>query len=391
MKKIFFIAIGIVIVFLCLLVGYGAFLNYKSEKVIDIKMANRILKLEGVKVRQRMLLPVWERESLRLSAEKMTDAISRLEGTVEDVFVSVNDSVTKGQPICRISNEDIPIKIAQIDVSIAKAEASLVRYEHSYERYNRLLAYGAVSKEQYDEVLANYKAAQSEVEQLKLERRQYELQQDRLMVTAPLSGEVLMLYKKPGSFLLAGASVALIGDFSTLQFTDVVTDEEMERLGPIDIPGELQFSESDMEKIYATGYKAGNMGQNQRFKARITSVDPPKSVIAAMRKVSWSIDNSSGLLEPKRYQNVKIKAIRERSGLTIPKTALFEGEKVYVWQQPGGVLELRQIQTGGTDGKYVEVMDGLQEGEIVIVSGKEGLSVGLQVEVDVREETNDEK
>lgn len=391
MKKMFFIAIGVVIVFLCLLVGYGAFLNYKSEKVIDIQMANRILKLEGAKVRQRMLLPVWERESLRLSAEKMTDAISRLEGTVEEVFVAVNDSVIKGQPICRITNEDIPIKLAQIDVSIAKAEASLVRYEHSYERYNSLLSYGAVSKEQYDEALANYKAAQSEVEQLKLERRQYEIQQDRLIVTAPLSGEVLMLYKKPGSFLPAGASVALIGDFSTLQFTDVVTDEDMERLGPIDIPGELQFSENDMEKIYATGYKAGNMGQNQTFKVWVTSVDPPESVPAAMRRVSWSIDNSSGLLEPKRYQNVKIRAIRERRGLTIPKTALLDGDRVYVWKQSDGALELRQIQTGGTDGKYVEVMDGLQEGEVVIVSGKEGLSVGLKVEVDIREETNDEE
>ena len=169
MKKLFLIAVTVIMAAAILLVGYGAFLNYKSEKVIDLRMANRVLRLEGVKAEERVLLPVWELDSLRLSAENMTDAISRLEGTIEEVFVRPNDHVTKGQAICRIANEDIPIKLAQIDVNIAKAEAVLTRYEHSYERYKRLIAYGAVSQEQYEEALTNYKAAAEEVKQLQLE------------------------------------------------------------------------------------------------------------------------------------------------------------------------------------------------------------------------------
>lgn len=396
MKKLFAIAVGVIIVVSLLMVGYGAFLNYKSEKIIDVQMSNRKLKLEGSKVKERIILPVWEKESLRLSAGNMIDAISRLEGTVEEVFVKENDMVKKGQPICRIMNEEIQLKISQVDVSIAKAQAMLVKYEHSYDRYKRLLAYGAVSQERYDEAIANYKAAMAEVAQLKMEKQQYELQKERLLVTSPLEGEVLMLYKTQGSFTQAGNSVALIGDFSKLQFTEVVTEQELERLGPLHVPGELIFDKNDLDKVYATGYKKGNKGADQRFGVSVIAVDPSPKVAANMRTIRWEVDNTSGLLEPKRYQNVKVMAIRERQGLTIPQTALLDNKKdtVYVWKPTEGKegkLELRNIIIGATDGKYVEIFSGLAADEIVIISGKEGLSDDINVEVEVREEAANEK
>lgn len=394
LNKLFFIAVSVILCVAILLVGYGAFLNYESEQIINVQMANRVLRLDGSQVKERTILPVWERENLRLSAANMTDAISRLDGNIEEVYVNLNDTVKKGQPICRIVNEEIPLKIAQIDVNIAKAEAALVRYEHSYGRYERLVEAGAISQEQYDEALSNYKTASAEVKQLKMERQQYELQQDRLIITAPLDGEVLMLYKTPGSFITSGTSVALIGDFSSLQFTEVVNDADLIRLKPLNAPGELQFSKSDMDKIYATRYKEGNQGAGQKFMAQIVSVEPPPEIEAQMRTVQWKVDNRSGLLEPKRYQDVKIFASQERKGLTIPKSALIENEDdmVYVWKADAKKLELRSITTGSTDGKYVEVFSGLAADEIVIVSGKEGLNETVTVEVEVREDdVTDEK
>ena len=217
-----------------------------------------------------------------------------------------NDYVTKGQPICRIGNEDIPIQLAQIDVNIAKANAVVTRYKNSYERYKKLRDFGAVSLEQYEEIETNYKAALEEVKQLQLQREQYEIQQKRLVVNAPLNGEVLMLYKNAGSFLSAGASVALIGDFSNLEFTDVVNDDELNRLGDLSLPGELVINKRDLDKIYNNSYNQGNKGIMQKFNVKITAVEPPLEVEADMRTVHWSVDNSSGLLEPRRYQDATI-------------------------------------------------------------------------------------
>lgn len=386
MKKMFLIAVSVIMIAAILLVAYGTFLNYKSEYIINLRLINKVLHLEGVKVQERSMIPVWSRESLRMEAENMTDAVSRLEGTVENVYVKQNDRVVKGQPVCRIANEDIPIKLAQIDVSIAKAEAVKIRYQHSYERYKKLVEYGAISLEQYEEAETNYKAAMEEVRQLNLERRQYELQEERLLITAPFDGEVLMVYKHPGSFLTAGTSVALIGDFSSLEFSEVLTDEEVHGLGDLQKPGELQFNERDMEKIYGTAYKKGNMGAAQRFKTVISKIEPPTSIEAQMRKVTWLVDNSSGLLEAKRYQDVKIFSLNEKHCLAVPEQAMIDARRdsVYVWHPENGELELRKIVSGVTDGSYIEVVEGLKPDEIVVISGKDGLADGMKATVELR-------
>ena len=385
MKKMFLISVSIIMAAAIILVAYGSFLNYESERVINLRMENRILDLKGARAKNSTFLPVWHIDSLRLTAEHMTDAISRQEGILEEVFVEENDYVTKGQPICRIGNEDIPIQLAQIDVNIAKANAVVTRYKNSYERYKKLRDFGAVSLEQYEEIETNYKAALEEVKQLQLQREQYEIQQRRLVVNAPLNGEVLMLYKNAGSFLTTGASVALIGDFSNLEFTDVVNDDELNRLGDLSLPGELVINKRDLDKIYNNSYNQGNKGIMQKFNVKITAVEPPLEVEADMRTVHWSVDNSSGLLEPRRYQDATIYAVKERQNLLIPKEALIDNlkDKVFVWDEKTQQLELRNIITGTSDENFIEVLRGLDVGEIVIISGKEGLKEGQKVSVDI--------
>lgn len=386
MKKLFFIAVSIIMVAAISLVAYGAFLNYRSEHLISLRMSNRVLKLEGAQADWRPLRVTLEKESVRLSAEHMTDAIAQVEGTIEEVFFKQNEPIRKGQVICRIVNHDIGIKLAQTDVNIAKAETIFSRYKTSYDRYKRLVNLGAVSQEKYEEVLTNYQTAGEEVKQLRLERRQYELIQDRLLIKSPLDGEVLFLYKKVGSFVANGSSVALVGDFSTLRFTETISDNDLSALLPLGTEWQFQISRSDWEKIYATGYKKNNRGVEQLFEAKIVGVEPPLTVPAALRTIHWEISNTSGSLEPKRYLDVRILAATERKVLAIPKDALIDSKSksVYVWSQPEGVLELRSIETGATDGQYVEVMSGLTQGDIVVVSGKEGLSNGLKVELGLK-------
>ena len=383
MKKFFIIAVGIIMASVLLLVGYGAYLNYRSEKVIATRMENRVISLEGSKAERRSIMPVWNLGSVNLTAENVSDVVSRQEGIIDELFVRKDDKVKKGDPICRIINEEIPIRIAQIDVNIAKAKAVSLKYKHSYERYDRLIKIGAVSQEQYEEVYTNYKASLEELKQLELEKSQYLLQANRLILEAPFDGEVLLLYKKLGTYLQPGEAVALIGNFKNMQFVQTVTDDELLRLGRLDIPGELVFSKRDLEKIYDTGFNVGNKGEGERFTARIVEVVPPPEAPAVIRKVYWSVDNSSGLLEPRRYHDVQLSAIRERTGLTIPKKALLDDSNntVYVWDESSKRIKIRNVSSGPTDGNYVEIFDGLREGEIVIVSGKEGLNDGQKANV----------
>lgn len=383
MKKIFFIAVAGVIAMMLLLVGYGTFLNYTDEGNIAARLSNRTIKLVGAKAETRVLRGGFTRKDVRMEAENMTDAVSRLEGTVEKIYVQPNSKVVKGQPICHIVNEDIDMKIVQADVNIAKAQTVSARYANSLSRYKRLIGSGAVSMEQYEDIETQYKSALAELETLRLEKQQYEILRDRLTVTAPLDGEVLMLYKKEGAFLQAGTSVALIGNFSRLRFTETISDDDFQSLLPIGKEWELSVEQGDMEKIYSGSYGGSNRGYEQTFGAHIVKVEPPVGQAASLRSISWEVNNSSGLLEPKRYQQVRFQEIVERKVLAVPAKAVdAKRSSVFVWNADGK-LEERKVIFGASDGSFIEVQSGIEPDEIVVISGREGLENGMKAEVSI--------
>jgi len=382
-KKIFFIAVAAVIAMMLLLVGYGTFLNYTDEGNIAARLSNRTIKLVGAKAETRVLRGGFTRKDVRMEAENMTDAVSRLEGTVEKIYVQPNSKVVKGQPICHIVNEDIDMKIVQADVNIAKAQTVAARYANSLSRYKRLIGSGAVSMEQYEDIETQYKSALAELETLRLEKQQYEILRDRLTVTAPLDGEVLMLYKKEGAFLQAGTSVALIGNFSRLRFTETISDDDFQSLLPIGKEWELSVEQGDMEKIYSGSYGGSNRGYEQTFGAHIVKVEPPVGQAASLRSISWEVNNSSGLLEPKRYQQVRFQEIVERKVLAVPAKAVdAKRSSVFVWNADGK-LEERKVIFGASDGSFIEVQSGIEPDEIVVISGREGLENGMKAEVSI--------
>lgn len=383
MKKIFFIAVAGVIAMMLLLVGYGTFLNYTDEGNIAARLSNRTIKLVGAKAETRVLRGGFTRKDVRMEAENMTDAVSRLEGTVEKIYVQPNSKVVKGQPICHIVNEDTDMKIVQADVNIAKAQTVSARYANSLSRYKRLIGSGAVSMEQYEDIETQYKSALAELETLRLEKQQYEILRDRLTVTAPLDGEVLMLYKKEGAFLQAGTSVALIGNFSRLRFTETISDDDFQSLLPIGKEWELSVEQGDMEKIYSGSYGGSNRGYEQTFGAHIVKVEPPVGQAASLRSISWEVNNSSGLLEPKRYQQVRFQEIVERKVLAVPAKAVdAKRSSVFVWNADGK-LEERKVIFGASDGSFIEVQSGIEPDEIVVISGREGLENGMKAEVSI--------
>ena len=122
------------------------------------------------------------------------------------------------------------------------------------------------------------------------------------------------------------------------------------------------------------------------FRAVVTEISPPPSEPAAYRNLRWRVENGAGLLEPQTYDSVNIEAEAGRHALAVPLEALIDShvKEVFVVTAENK-LERRRIEAGADDDKYVEILSGLAEGEIVVVSGKEGLEEGLNVKVTLDE------
>lgn len=368
------------------LIFYGIWLNAQGEVQITQRMSERKLDLPGIKVKNRELYPKVMLSDVNLYSDNMIDAVSLIDGRIIENFSPKNSHVRKGDVIFIIENEDISLELKEADANILEATSQLKHAENVYERQKRLLERNATSAAKLEEAETSYRAAQARLEMYKVKRDKLLMQEERQEVIAPIDGKIFVLYRQKGSYVNAGTSLALIGDFSTLYFSTPIDDKNARHLG-IGQQAELIFDENDFQKIYSTDYAAGNKGTSQTFTATIEEITPPLGELADIRNVIWSVDNSSGLLESQIYGAVSFQLHSSHKCLTVPLDAIINIDEpsVFVVTEQE-TIERRKIKTGANDGKYIEVLEGLKAGEIVINHSKEGISDGTPVNVTIEDE-----
>lgn len=381
MKKYFYIGLVIILLLSISIIFYGAYLNSRGENIIANRMDNRHIALKGQVATTRNIQPVLNMDTIKLYSDKMADAVALIDGTITNAYVKRNNIVQAGDLMFSLVNEEIPLKISQADSDISKANVELKRAKNTYERYNQLMSMNATSAEKLDEVEAAYNAAIANVENLRMQKEQLLIQQSRQNILAPIDGEVLLLYRQPGSYVTMGTPIALIGDFSKLYFSQTINDADISRFS-INDEIELIFQENDLQKAYDTDYAVGNLGNQQRFIARILDITPNLNEPASMRKILFEIDNSVHILEPQSYRNVTLQIKQNFTCLTVPLTAMLNQEQnsVFVLNEDN-TIQRREVVTGVNDGTYIEIISGLSEGDIVITSDTNGLKDGTKVDI----------
>ncbi|MBR1729829.1 MAG: efflux RND transporter periplasmic adaptor subunit [Selenomonadaceae bacterium] len=416
MKRYFFISLVVVLVIVVGFVSYGAYLNKAGENAIAERMAERMIPLQGSKAQIRKINPKIFLDTINVYSNEMTDAIALIDGRVSTVNVQKNDQVSKGQILFNLTNEQYPLKIRQAEIDIlkadseilkaqndiVKAETYLARAKNDFGRYSRLRDKDAVTVERYDEAEAAYKEAQVNLEVAHVQKDQMIAQKESLIaqkdqllmesshsqVSAPIDGEVLILYRQIGSYVTAGTPLALIGDFNHLYFTMTVEDETAKSLSVGQV-SQLNFNRRDLTKVYDTDYNVGNAGKEQTFTAKIIDISPAISEPAAMRTILWEINNSAGLLEPQTYNGVSIQSLVSKSCLAVPLSAMIDHSHSTVFVlSSDNILEKREVIAGTDDGNYIEIRSGLNEGDIVITSGMDGLESGMKANVKLEERDN---
>lgn len=381
MRKFYFVGLVAILIMAIGMIAYGAYLNESGENQIAKRMRERTIPLQGEKVKYRNISPMFMLDTINLSSNEMADAVALIDGRIENSFVKKNSSVRRGQVIFALVNEDIPIKIQQAESSIAKAEAQVFQARNSFDRYTRLKEKNATSMEKYDEARLNFEAAQASLREAQAVKEQLLVQKGRQDVIAPIDGEVLILYKQIGAYVTAGTPIALVGNFNRLTFSVPVEDAGARRL-QVGEQFELNFTNSKaFKKAYDTEYGAGNLGSNQVFPVYVKEIMPDLNQQATMRKVVFEIDNSVGILEQQAYSDVELIRTTTHSALTVPLTALSENRQYVFIVTPENTLDRRRVTAGADDGKHVEILTGLHEGDIVITSATKGLEEGIRVSV----------
>ena len=370
-----------------LFILYGIYINRTSDSHIETMLRTRAVRLSGHEVRYRDIHPEISIDYAVLRTAGQADAIAQVDGTIEEMYVTQGQEVEPGQKLCKIRNDGIELELARAETGIAKANVAYRHAKGAVEKYSWLVSRDSISKGELENARTQMQAAKAELDASRIVKQQLEQQQRLQVVTSPLAGTVLVMYRQAGNFVSKGSPVLMVTDFRKKMFlTTQLDDAKVKNLAPLD--GEFTFH-MDLfnmtEKALDTAITAA-FDENTAFDVRIRSVSPPVEMQAPKRTVLFEIDNEKGIMEFGIYMHVLVRRKAASRVLAVPLYALVGREKTGVYvRDENSRLALRKVETGVFDAGFMEVK-GLREGDIVITSSVEGLDVGDRIDVFMEEE-----
>lgn len=317
----------------------------------------------------------------KVEAQSELNLVPKMPGKVEAVPVKVGDRVAAGQLLMQLESTDFQAQVRQAEAGLAAAQSGLRQAElnredaaRNYERMKLLFEQGAIPAAEFEKVELGYKIAVDQAEnlapaQLKQAQAGLEAAQSALnntVLTSPIAGIVAARNVDPGE--LASQTMPA--------FTVINLDSVLVRVGA---------SEQQVNKI-----KGGQEVKvlikavsEQPFTGVVTSISPATDMQTRSYPVKVQIANPDHLIKPGMFAEVDL-STAESEAILVPRDAVVHrgGQSaVFVLNGEETAVEYREIKTGGSDGLHIAVLEGLEEGEKVVVSGQDTLEDGTEVEV----------
>lgn len=281
---------------------------------------------------------------------------AKVSGYLKTITVDKGDRVMSGVVLARIEIPELVAARARQEAELRAAEADYTRLKESLQKLPDLVVPDTV-----DQARGRFEVARASLEQSETLLRY-------ATITAPFSGIITQRFVDPGALIQAGganSAIVALMDFSKVRLQTAVPEGEASRVAvgqPVlvttdNLPG-MQFE-----------------GKVTRFSYALDSAS--RTMLAEV-----ILENPNLALRPGMLVTAKIGIERKESALLMPAEALvLEKANAFAFGVSGDKAKKRPIKVGFNDGKSVEVQDGLNASDTVILTGKLKLSDGQTVQV----------
>ncbi len=256
--------------------------------------------------------------------------------------------VRSGTLLAKIDDSELIAQRNRLSINLDLAEKEVARGKE-------LLAIQGISQEEIDRLV-------NRVEEIKAEQTILDVQIEKSRITAPFSGILGLRQMSRGAYATP---------------SDVIV--ELRQISPI----KLEF---DVPERYLVKVKKGQeleftiVGSERLFKARVYAIDTQISPTTRTFKVRATSENRDNLLKPGQFAKVTLVTGVDNRAMLVPTDAvipILDGKQVYVLNKGRAIA--RPVQTGNREASRVQITEGLQTGDTVVVSGLLSLSDGTAV------------
>jgi RND family efflux transporter MFP subunit len=301
------------------------------------------------------------------SIEALTEApiLARANGYIKRRMVDIGDRVEAGQPVAEIEEPEVDAQLAQARADLNTAQANSRLAEITAKRYQDLAKSEAVSRQDVDNAVGDYAAKQAMVQSAAANVKRLEEMESFKRVYAPFSGVVTLRNVDVGALVNAGSTLLFrVAQTSTLRTYVNVPQADASFIRPSQ-PAQLSVSNLPGRHFMGTVARTAN------------SLDPTSRTML----VEVQVPNPNGVLLPGMYAQVDLSDARANPPLLVPGDVLViraNGTQVAV-VHPDRTVHFQKIEIGRDYGDRLEVINGLEEGDMIIVNPHDAVREGVKV------------
>jgi membrane fusion protein, multidrug efflux system len=286
-----------------------------------------------------------------IEAQEEAEVVAKVGGEVRQIFVEEGDAVQSGQVLARLDGDRLRLELAQI-------EANLRKLERDYKRQLDLSEKGLVAKGTAENAKFDLDALRASYDSARLELSYTEIR-------APIGGVVSVRHIKLGNTIKPNDPTFRITDLDPLIAYVHIPEKEFRKLAP---------GQNADVVVDALG--------GERYVGTISRISPTVDPQTGTFRARVEVPDVSRRLKPGMFARVNIVYDRRPDTLQLPRTAILDADgEQSVYIVADGKAQQRSIRTGLTNGGWIEVVEGLQGDESVVVVGQAGLKSGTPVKV----------
>ena len=282
------------------------------------------------------------------------------QGKIESILFNEGTHVNKGQVLAKLNDDDLQAQLVKLTLQLKLLQERV-------DRQKVLLAREAISQESYDQLMTDLHSNEAEIKLI-------HVQIDKTEIRAPFDGIIGLRYISEGAYVDPSTHIARLIKIQPLKIEFAIPERYADL---VKVGNELNFT-------------IENSAENHS--ARVYALEPAVDPETRTLTIRALFPNKNAILLPGRFVSVQLVIREMKDAIQLPTEAVIPelgGEKVFTVVQGRAVST--PVVTGLRTPDNVEITDGLQPGDSVVVSGIMQLRSDMPVIVQQEEGVENQK
>jgi membrane fusion protein (multidrug efflux system) len=303
---------------------------------------------------------------------------ARVQGYLLERNFTEGDNVNVGDKLFVIESDTYQAEVAAAEGDVERAEAEVARTQDDLKRYEKLFKSQNISEQDISKARNDKLQAEANLTSSQARRLGAQTDLNNTIITAPIKGRIGRSIASVGNLIdMGGEPLARIVELDPMYVSINVSERILIEIKEKQI--KLKLKDNQLPDIDVQL----RMPNNQLYSmiGKLDFVDNVVDTSTATVHVRAKFSNPDELLIPGMFVRLLVGREEKTQALTIPEQAIQEDQagKYVMIVDSENVVDVRRIKTGRADKGRIKIIDGLQEGESVVVEGMQKIRPGVTV------------